>query len=241
MVAKSYQSLEIIGEPYSKNGRAYVKVLTKKGTQKEVRWYTEKEYNKMYGIKEEEKKKLFNQKKVLGFEKGYITIFRGGKLYEENDEYFMYSPARYTRWWGWYFRSVDEIPNDLPDYVEPVRLPWELVGLDNNLLKPEDQVIEAVNSLLYDTDESEFQGEIGDRLELILTVEKAIALDSYYGPSTIHIMRDYSDNCYVWITAAKKWSVGTEHHIVGTVKQHKVYKNIKQTVLTRCREIVEEV
>lgn len=235
MVAKSYQELKIVEQPYALNGRQYVKVQTKKGTLKQVRWYTETEYNKMYNKKEEDPSIHCNQKKVLGFDKGYITIFKGGN--NHYDEYFMYSPARYTRWWGWYFRSIDELPNDLPDYVEPIQLPWELVAKDETTLKPEDQVIEAVNSLLYEPDESEYQGSVGDRLELVLTVEQAHALDGYYGPHTMHIMRDYDGNCYIWTTAAKNWAVGTEHHLAGTVKQHKTYKNIKQTILTRCREI----
>ena len=48
MVAKSFQSLRQIGEPYTKNGRQYVKVEKKSGGEREVRWYTEAEYAKMY-------------------------------------------------------------------------------------------------------------------------------------------------------------------------------------------------
>ena len=49
MVAKSYQGLEILCEPYElAKGRLYVKVRTKSGANKEVRWYTEAEYAKMY-------------------------------------------------------------------------------------------------------------------------------------------------------------------------------------------------
>ena len=36
-VAKSYEGLEKIGEPYLKSGRSYIKVLTKTGQEKEVR------------------------------------------------------------------------------------------------------------------------------------------------------------------------------------------------------------
>lgn len=48
-VAKSYQSLEILCEPYVLDkGRQYVKVRTKNGENKQVRWYTDAEYAKMY-------------------------------------------------------------------------------------------------------------------------------------------------------------------------------------------------
>ena len=153
-----------------------------------------------------------NQKKILGFEKGYITIFKGN-TYEEK-EYFQMSSARYCKFWGWYFISTEKIPDDLPEDVEPIRLPWELVGQEDNTLKPDDQVRIAVESLIYDDDDSVFIGEIGERLELILTVEKAI----------------------LWITSSTKvrLEVEKEYHIRGTVKEHKTYKRQKQTILSRC-------
>lgn len=236
MVAKSYQNLEVVGDVYTSKGRQYVQVRTKNGALKPVRWYTEKEYAKMYpdDVKPNTTQ-LKTQKEILGFAKGYITIFKGN-TYEDKD-YFKYNSARYARPWGWYFISTEELPDDIPDDVEPVRLPWELVGNEDGTLKPENVVAAAVETLIYDEDESEWQGEIGDKLELIVTIENAILLDGYYGPSTMHIMRDYDGNCYVWTTAAKSWSVGTEHHIIGTVKELKQYKGTKQTVLTRCRSL----
>ena len=49
MVAKSFQNMEMLTEPFEENGRMYIKVRNPKtGTERKVRWYTEKEYNKMY-------------------------------------------------------------------------------------------------------------------------------------------------------------------------------------------------
>ena len=240
MVAKTYQSLEVVGDVYTTNGRQYVQVRTNSGALKQVRWYTDKEYAKMYPNDVASNSKagdpsFKSQKEVLGFDKGYITIFKGNTF--EDREYFKLSSARYTRFWGWYFISTEDLPTDLPDDVTPVRLPWELVGTEKGTLKSDKEIAEAVESLIYDDDGSEFQGEIGDRIDIIVTVEKAILLDGYYGASTMHIMRDYDGNCYVWTTAARCWSEGTEHHIAGTIKALKTYKGVKQTILTRCREI----
>lgn len=238
MVAKSYQNLEIIGEPFSSKGRLYIQVKTKGGIFKTVRWYSEKEYMKMYpndtSANTEKFKRIKTQKETLGFEKGYITIFKGNTY--EDKEYFQMSTARYSRLWGWYFISTDELPEDIPEDVTPITLPWEMVGNEDGTLKNEDEVAAAVESLIYDSDISEYQGKIGERLELFLTVEKTISLDSYYGKNTMHIMRDDSGNCYVWTTAAKSWAENSEHYLMGTVKDHKMYKGVKQTILTRCRE-----
>ena len=236
MVAKSYQNLQIIGEPFSSKGRLYVQVKTKNGVCKTVRWYSEKEYLKMYpnDTAQSKNKQLKTQKEILGFTNGYITIFKGN-TYEDN-EYFQMSKARYCKFWGWYFISTDELPEDLPEDVEPIRLSWDLVGQENNTLKPDDQVKAAVESLIYDKDISEFVGTIGERIELILTVEKAISLEGYYGQSILYTMRDNNQNIFIWITASKTIHLeeNNVYHLRGTVKEHKKYKNQKQTILSRC-------
>ena len=237
MVAKSYQDLEKIGEPFSSKGRMYIQVRTKKGIAKTVRWYSEKEYLKMYpddGIEEEGITRIKTQKEILGFTNGYITIFKGNTY--EDKEYFQMSSARYSRWWGWYFISTEELPKDIPEDVEPVILSWESVGNENGSLKNEDQITAAVEALIYDSDISEFQGEIGDRLELFLTVEKSIPLDGYYGQSILYTMRDSNQNIFIWITSSRTIHLEENniYHLRGTVKEHKIYKNQKQTILSRC-------
>lgn len=238
-VAKSYQELEIVGDVFVSSGRQYVNVKLKSGKLKTVRWYSDAEYRKMYpeavAVAHSTDPFSKSQKEVLGFTKGYITIFKGD-TYAEVD-WFRASIARYTRWWGWYIISTEEVPADLPEGITPIQLPWELVGQEDGNLKPEHLVKEAVESIIYEESESEFQGAIGERLDLYLTVERTIELDGSYGRSTMHIMRDDCGNLFVWTTASKSWSAGTEHHIKGTVKDHRKYKNECQTVLTRCLEV----
>lgn len=238
-VAKSYQELEIIGDVFVSSGRQYVNVKLKSGKLKTVRWYSDAEYRKMYpevvAVARSADPFSKSQKEVLGFTKGYITIFKGD-TYAEID-WFRASIARYTRWWGWYIISTEEVPADLPEGITPIQLSWELVGQEDGNLKPEHLVKEAVESIIYDESESEYVGSIGERLELFLTVEKVIELDNNFGRSSMHIMRDDCGNSYVWTTASKTWSVGSEHHIKGTVKDHRKYRNQCQTILTRCLEV----
>lgn len=233
-VAKSFQSMTQIGEPYLSAGKMYVQVKNEKtGNIRQVRWYTDAEYAKMYGEKVEKSPKEFKtQKEVLGFEHGYITIFKGDTY--ANLEWFQKSIARYCKWWGWYIISTEAVPVDLPVGIEPIELKWEMVGEEEGVLKPDHLVKQAVESLIYDASDSQFVGTVGERLDLEVTVIAARHQDGYYGPSTVHHMEDAAGNRYLWNTGSKSWEAGDKRHIKGTVKDHKVIKNVNVTILTRC-------
>lgn len=239
MVAKSFQSLEQTCEPFTTNGKQYVKVRCKNGNERTVRWYTTTEYYKLYPDEKKDgvfdKPRFRSQKDVLGFEKGYITLIKGNTTVHR--QWLLAAKMRHTRWWGWFCPSENEMPDDLPSGLSAVRLPWEEVGDENGNLNPEPLVITAVAPYLYTLSSSEYIGSVGDRLELTLKVEKAIDLDSKFGHTTMHIMRDECENCFVWTTAAKHWATGSEHHLRGTIKAQKEYQGEKQNILTRCTEI----
>ena len=219
-VAPSFTNLERLSEPFEENGKEYILVKTKSGTTRKVRWY------------EEPMKKIHPLKEVLGFTKGYITIFKGDTY--SLLEWFQNSTARYHKFWGWYFTSEEELP-EIPAGITPIQLKWEDVAFaDEDQLRPESQIKEHIDSLMYDPSPSKWQGEVGDRLEKVLTVTKAIPVEGYYGNSIMHIFSDPEENVYVWTTAAKTLEVGKTYIIRGTVKEHKMFKNIPQTILTRC-------
>ena len=130
-VAKSYQSATILTEPYEKNKRKYVLIKTKTGLEKEVRWYTDAEYARMYP---EEKKKI-NQRQILGFgDKGFIYLYEGDTKWLEK------SIARYCRWWGWYSPFYLKVPKEMKVY----KLEWSAVGGEDDRLKSEEEVRQGV-------------------------------------------------------------------------------------------------
>ena len=53
----------------------------------------------------------------------------------------------------------------------------------------------------------------------------------------MHIMTGTDSNEYVWVTASKSWAPGAVKTIRGTIKNHRVYKGVKQNILTRCLEV----
>lgn len=173
------------------------------------------------------------QKGQLGFAKGYITIFQG-ETYTYAD-WFRVNCARYSPLFGWYFTSENELPDDIPEVLTPIKLTWDSITLFNGAtLKSEEEIKKVVDSLLYPTAEGEFVGEIGERIHIFLTVEKVIAMNSYYGDSYFHIMTDDFHNYFTWTTTARKLEEGHIYCIAGTVKDHKIYRGHKQTQLSRC-------
>lgn len=233
-VAKSYRDCKVLCDPFIVNGRKYVNIETPAGTQKRVRFYSDAEYFKMYGETFAPAVPV-SEKDKLGFVNGYITIFKGN-TYPHKD-WLKENGARFTRLFNWSFASDVEWPEaELPEDLEPLQIPWEAVSADGHLL-PETEVRSYIESLMYEPSNSEFVGEVGDRIEETLTVTKAITLEGYYGTSMMHIMEDESGNVYVWITKAKNYPEGKVVTLRGTVKEHKEYKGTKQTVLTRCKEI----
>lgn len=134
-VAKSYQGLPIVEEPYEKSGKSYCKVRLKSGNLKEVRVYTEKEYEKMYPAPLH---KWAPQRKILGFgDEGYIIIFNSKPEFEE---FYEKGPFRYSRFFGWYLPGNETVPV-LPNGIVPKVLPWEIVGNTDGELKEEKELL----------------------------------------------------------------------------------------------------
>ena len=147
------------------------------------------------------------------------------------------SAARYAVWWGWYFISTIDLPEDMPEGLIPIQLPWKLVGNENGKIKSAKEIQTAVTSIIYDAGTSEWVGAIGDRIEMEVSVLRAIDKESYYGGiATTHIMRDFDGNEFVWTTSSKHWAENSIKRIRGTIKDHRTYNGQKQTILTRCTE-----
>lgn len=86
---------------------------------------------------------------------------------------------------------------------------------------------------------SNYVGEVNARRFFTLTIEHVISLpDRGYGSSNMHKMVDDQGNCFVWVTGGDTiLEKGKTIHLQGTIKAHSEYKGIKQTVLTRCKQV----
>lgn len=89
---------------------------------------------------------------------------------------------------------------------------------------------------------SQHVGQIGDKLDLDVTLEKSAWFDvpSFRGFGTdtmyIHTFRDSEGNALVWKTSnGLGMEKGERVHLKGTIKDHGEYDGEKQTILTRCK------
>lgn len=144
-VAKSYQGLSFVSEPYEKNKKMYIDVLTKNGATKTVRWYSDKEYAKLYPEEKVVPKSHCNQRNILGFkEAGYITVVHGKTI--PHEKWLSEHHATYTRFWGWSFASNVEVPQEFPNGLVPCKLEWKDVGNDDGSVKPEAEVLKFMRT-----------------------------------------------------------------------------------------------
>lgn len=244
-VAKSYSGFRQIDKPFKKNGKMYITVVTDKGLQKVVRWYSDTEYARMYPEAKVDKTKdpyYKSQKLVLGFDKGYITIFKG--VTPENEEWFeQKKECRFAKWWGWYVPSTIAVPVDYPEGVQEVKLTWESMGNEEEQLKDEATIKKHVRDTLLaairkPNPTSTQQGKVGDRLDIrVKVIGKQTKENKPYNSQThFYELQDQKGNYYKWKTSAKDWTVGAEHHIRGTVKEYDEVNGEPATVLTRCIE-----
>lgn len=147
MVAKTFKDYTIVSEVYEDGKNKYVKVQhPRTGNIRQVRWYTPQEYLKKYPEDAAAVGDPYNRKKMLGFDNGYITIFKGNVV--GNADWFSLSNARYHNTWGWYIVSTEEVPKDLPKDVVPIALSWEDVS-ERDILRPQADIAKVVHKLKF--------------------------------------------------------------------------------------------
>jgi hypothetical protein len=85
---------------------------------------------------------------------------------------------------------------------------------------------------------SEFYGNVGDKIQLNLTFKATYSFDSDWGAVHLHRFLDENGNIFIW--QASRFTFFTEdalYNVRGTIKRHKEYKEMKQTILTRCKVV----
>ena len=140
---------------------------------------------------------------------GYITPITGNS--ELLRDWLLENGAKWSRNWGWYFDG--EAPSLPIGLTASPPIHWE--------------------ELQNQTALGDFIGTIGEKISI-----KAKSIATYKtktGKMCYHFNQLYSSNIVVWFTTPKEIEINKIYNISGTVKQHQIYRDYRQTVLTRCK------
>lgn len=84
--------------------------------------------------------------------------------------------------------------------------------------------------------ESNFIGNIGEKIDLSATCVKITPIESYYGIKKLHNFIDEAGNLITWFcTGRSNFELNQKYHIKFTVKNHEVFRDKKQTLVTRVK------
>lgn len=232
-----------------------------KGTiTKTVKVYNEKEYAQFIKAKERAKAKReaeaaarnemkqtltveeLKHKKALSLgynedEKVYIVC--GGNTYAVKDKLKALG-ATYQPILGWHFQNkVEELPqgyllcevsfDDVYDYFSS-----SYRDDAKDIIQQFINEVEGPSPFIY------YPAEEKERIrDITVTVSSIHGFDSFYGYTNIYT---FTTDLYtfVWMTSKSlDLAIGDSILLTGTIKTHKEYKGVKQTVLSRC--IIKEV
>lgn len=216
---------------------------------KKVRLYTVEEAAKMEQKNEaarikrqqEQEKKMkeeYSAKKEKwlednGFSAEGVTYVAAGDTYPIKDELkaagFIFSPVL-----KWHKAELDSTYECIPIKVEDI-VEFSAWGTGCYKLGAGDLVNERLNATLPQSN-SEWVGEIGARITITVTFVKKHGFMGRFGPSTVYTFEDNDGNLFTWFSTVEvKKEIGETFILTGTVKEHSEYKNIKSTVLSRCK------
>lgn len=145
-VAKSYQNMEQLGEPFKNGSNWYVKINYRyangKCAEKVVKWYYNNPASSSF---------QFNERNAFGFkDAGFITIYKGN---QDRITKFFKEIAPRQAWYNTVFlwHTYSDMPNveNLPDDIEPIRIEWDSVKLDDTKMRNKDELTKEIARLIY--------------------------------------------------------------------------------------------
>jgi hypothetical protein len=86
-------------------------------------------------------------------------------------------------------------------------------------------------------EQSQYVGEIGKRSTYTCILCKVVEFEGAYGIKSMHKFVDNSGNIFVWFKSGEsEMEIDNTYTIKATVKNHDEYQNVKQTILSHCKE-----
>ena len=183
--------------------------------------------------------------KKNGFDENGTAWVVAGKTFEIKND-LKEAGAKFDPSIGWHFdHNVDAykcFEIRIEEIAEKtIRGDWEI----NPDIREIKKLCAEKSAKLFPTEEaikSEYIGNIGDKIEVKVLFKRQYEFVSnytYYGETNyINTFEDSDGNVLVWKTSSyQDIDTGKTYTIKGTIKDHKEYRSVKQTVLTRCKII----
>lgn len=227
---------------------------------KRVKAYTPDEYEKYLATQTRAKERKAEQRaaevaklqeeseanfRVALEEAGYdvecpqIFVVIGENTYAVKDE-LKELGCKYKPEFGWYCTHAV----DVPVYYGMVGIPFNQVCEWNPVAKKifvkdgAKEIADAAKNEAAPKSNSEFIGDIKQRLrDMEVVYTNCRTIESYYGVSLVYTFK-LGDNVLTWFCSGKgidpDIEIGETVLLTGTVKDHKIYNGVKQTIVNRC-------
>lgn len=168
-----------------------------------------------------------------------IFVVTGENTYAVKDE-LKELGCKYKPEFGWYCTHAVDIPVN----YGMVGIPFDEVCQWNPLTKKisvkenAKEIADAAKAETMPKSNSEFIGEIKQRLrDMEVVYTNCRTVEGYYGISLVYTFK-LGNNVLTWFCSGKgidpDIEIGETVLLTGTVKDHKIYKGVKQTYLNRC-------
>lgn len=112
----------------------------------------------------------------------------------------------------------------------------QLAAVKRMMAEDAEKAAEVAEEVAKPASESAFYGRVGERIEHVATVEFTKVCESFYGSSLLVVLVDSEMRRFkTFSTAEKVWDLKPGYKIAfrATVKAHEVYRDEKETQLTR--------
>lgn len=215
---------------------------------KEIRVYTEQEKEAIVKAKQrkaekqvQEKLQKAEEKKRLWLEKngftadGVTTIYVGQDSFDIKDE-LKEKGWKYSTYIGWHIGQINVSDYDAEKIIElPVEqlAAFSLYG-DGSWLSTAQNTVNQIRDSRRPQSKSMWIGEEKGKIDSLPIVVKRISgFMSKFGWTNIVTLLS-GDDIITWITSTDiKLAEGESYYLSATIKEHKEYKNEKQTLIIR--------
>ena len=154
-----------------------------------------------------------------------------------------------------FYKTLDDGTRELRDRIPNKFLGIAIYGFIS-AKKNHERLVEkkiAEEKRAIENAKVEYYGNVGDKFELTLTFDKTFGFEGAYGFTYIHLFHDDENHVFAWSSSNGNYKVeyaknvtwggieyveyeaGHKYLIKGSIKDHREYRNVKQTVITRCK------